>query len=60
VKNFKDKFLEALREGTLTPIELATRLRLPLHYVRYELSMLEEEGLVEYDLATEKWRISRK
>ncbi len=59
-KSLKDGVLEELEKGALNPVEISVRLRLPLQYVRYELSMLEEEGLIEYYLKTGNWRISRK
>ncbi len=54
------RVFEAVKKEASNPLEISKKLRLPLHYVSYELSMLEEEGLIEYDLKTEKWRISRK
>jgi Mn-dependent DtxR family transcriptional regulator len=52
--------LEELKKEASITLEVAVRLRVPLQWVTYEISMLEEEGLIEYDLKTEKWRISRK
>ena len=60
VKSVRDRILEALKKVALTAPELSERLRMPTHYPMYGLSMLEEEGLIEYDLATEKWHLNRR
>jgi Mn-dependent DtxR family transcriptional regulator len=56
----KAAVLKELKKKVSITLEVAVRLRVPLQWVTYEISMLEEEGLIEYDLKTEKWRISRK
>jgi len=52
--------LEVLKKEALNPSEIASRTWLPQQYVRYILPKLKIEGLVEYDLATEKWHLKRR
>jgi len=56
-KSLKNRILEALKKEDLTGLELAERLGMKPYY--FMLSKLEEEGLIEYDLATEKWHLKR-
>ena len=59
-KSLRDRILDALKKEGLTAPELSERLRISTDYPMYKLLKLEEEGLVEYDLATEKWRLKRR
>jgi len=59
-KSVKDGVLEALKKGDLTPFQISNRIKLPLRYVTWELSLLEEEGLAEYDFTKEKWHLKRR
>jgi len=60
VKSLRDRILEALKKEALSSPELSEKLRMPMHYPRCGLLKLEDEGLVKYDLATEKWRLKRR
>ena len=57
-KSLRDRVLEALKKEGLTALELSERVDVKPFY--FMLSRLEEEGLIEYDLATEKWRLKRR
>ena len=57
-KSLRDRILEALKKEDLTALELSERVGVEPYY--FTLSRLEEEGLIEYDLATKKWRIKRR
>jgi len=50
--------LEALKKESLTALELSERVGVEPYY--FTLSRLEEEGLIEYDSATEKWHLKRR
>jgi len=50
--------LEALKKESLTALELSERVDVEPYY--FTLSKLEEEGLIEYDSATEKWPLKRR
>ena len=57
-KSLKDRILEALKKESLTALELSERVGMePYHFTLFKL---EEEGLIEYDSATEKWRLKRR
>ncbi len=56
-KSLKDRILEALKKERLTVFDLSERLGTKPNYF---LSKFEEEGLIEYDLATEKWCLKRR
>ena len=56
-KSLKDRILEALKKEGLTVLELSERVGMGPYYST--LSRLEEEGLIEYDSATEKWHLKR-
>ena len=56
-KSLRDRILEALKKESLTVSELTERLGTIRNHVMFELFKLEEERLVEYDLATEKWHL---
>jgi len=60
VKSLKDRILEALKKEGLTALELSERIGKPCHSMSFMLSKLEEEGLTEYDLATEKCHLKRR
>ena len=56
-KSLRDRILEALKKERLTALELSERVGVePYHFTLFKL---EEEGLIEYDSATEKWHIRR-
>jgi len=57
-KSLKDRILEALKKESLTALELSERVGVEPYY--FTLSRLEEEGLIEYDSATEKWHLKRR
>lgn len=59
-KSLRDRILEALKKESLTSPELSERLRMPMYYYMYKLLGLEDEGLVKYDLTTEKWHLKRR
>jgi len=59
-RSLRDRILEVLKKEALNPSEIASRTWLPQQYVRYILPKLKIEGLVEYDLATEKWHLKRR
>ena len=50
---------ELKKEASIT-LEVAVKLRVPLQWVTYEISLLEEEGLIEYDMARGKWRHKKR
>jgi len=57
-KSLRDRILEALKKEALTESELCERLRISIDYPKDDLLLkLEDEGLVKYDLATEKWHL---
>ena len=57
-KSLKDRLLEALKKEDLTESELCERLRISIDYPKDDLLLkLEDEGLVKYDLTTEKWHL---
>ena len=56
-KSLRDRILEALKKEGLTIFELFERLGMKSHYLLWKL---EEEGLIEYDLATGKWHLKRR
>ena len=56
-KSLKTKILEALEREPLSAFELAEKLGTKTQFLR--LAKLEEEGLIEYDLATEKWHLKK-
>ena len=56
-KSLRDRLLEALKKEDLTALELSERVDVEPHY--FMLLKLEEEGLIEYDSATEKWRLKK-
>jgi len=57
-KSLRDRILEALKKEGLTALELSERVGVKPYY--FTLSRLEEKGLIEYDSATEKWRLKRR
>ena len=57
VKSVRDRILEALKKEALTEPELSERLRISIDYPKNLLLKLEDEGLIKYDLATEKWHL---
>ena len=57
-KSLRDKILGALEKESLSALELSERVNLRSCY--FMLSRLEEEGLIEYDSATEKWHLKRR
>jgi len=57
-KSLKDRILETLKKESLTALELSERIDVKPFY--FTLSRLEEEGLIEYDFATEKWHLKRR
>ena len=57
-KSLKDRILEALKKESLTALELSERVDVEPYY--FTLSKLEEEELIEYDSATEKWHLKRR
>ena len=57
-KSLRDKILEALKKESLAALELSERVGVKPYY--FMLSRLEEEGLIEYDLATDKWHLNRR
>ncbi len=60
VKSRRDRVLEALKEEAVNHAEISARLKLPRHYVAWQMSVLEEEGLIEYDMARGKWRHKKR
>jgi len=52
--------LEALKKEGLTALELSERVVTPLHHLGFYMLKLEEEGLIEYNSATEKWCLKRR
>ena len=59
-KSIRDKVLEAIKNEPSNPLVLARRLRVSRQYVIWQLSVLEEEGLIEYDIARNKWRSKKR
>ena len=59
-KSLKDRVFEALKKKASNPLEVSRRLRVPRQYVIWQLSVLEEEGLIEYDMARNKWRPKKR
>jgi len=57
-KSLKDRILESLKKEGLTALELSERVGVDPYY--FKLSRIEEEGLIEYNLATEKWHLKRR
>ena len=57
-KSLRDRILEALKKERLTALELSERVGVEPHY--FMLLKLEEEGLIEYDFATEAWHLKRR
>ena len=58
VKSVKDRILEALKKEALTEPELSEKLRISIDYPKDDLLLkLEDEGLIKYDLTTEKWHL---
>jgi len=57
VKSLRDRILEALKKESLTALELSERTGWKQYY--FMLSKLEDEGLIEYDSATGKWRLKK-
>ena len=55
-KSLKDRILEALKKESLTAPELSERLGMKSHYLLWNL---EEEGLIEYDVAAGKWHLKK-
>ena len=51
--------MEALKKENLTARELSKRVGIK-KYPYFTLSWLEEEGLIEYGLVTEKWHLKRR
>ncbi|MHC3128929.1 MAG: hypothetical protein IBV52_02485 [Candidatus Bathyarchaeota archaeon] len=51
-KSLRDRILEALKKESLTALELSERVGVGPYYST--LLRLEEEGLIEYNLATGK------
>ena len=58
-KSLRDRILEALKKEALTAPELSERLRISTDYPMYGLLKLEDEGLIKYDLTTEKWHLKK-
>lgn len=56
-KTLRTKILEVLEKESLNALELAERLKTKPQFLR--LAKLEEEGLIELDLATDKWHLKR-
>ena len=57
-KSLRDRILEALKKEGLTALELSEGIGMePYHFTLFKL---EEEGLIEYDSAIEKWRLKRR
>ncbi|GAI80937.1 unnamed protein product, partial [marine sediment metagenome] len=52
-----DRILEALKKEKLTLFELSERLGIKSPYLLWKL---EEEGLIEYNFATDKWHLKRR
>ncbi len=59
-KSLKDRVFEALKKEPSNPLVIARRLRVPRQYVTWQLSVLEKEGLIEYDMARNKWRPKKR
>jgi len=59
-KSLRDRILEALKKEGLTALELSERVVTPLHHLGFYMLKLEEEGLIEYNSATEKWCLKRR
>ena len=49
--------MEALKKEALTSSELSEKLRITTDYPKNLLLKLEDEGLIKYELATEKWHL---
>ena len=58
-KSLRDRILEALKKEASNPLDISRRLRLSQKYVTWQLSVLEEEGVIEYDMARGKWHLKR-
>jgi len=59
MKSLRDRILEALKKESLTARELSERVGIK-KYPYFTLSWLEEEGLIEYDSATDKWHLKEE
>jgi len=59
-ENLRKGILKTLRKKASNPSKIASGLGLPLQYVKWQLSLLEEKGLIEYNFATEKWHLKRR
>jgi len=59
MKSLRDRILEALKKERITARELSERVGIK-KYPYFTLSWLEEEGLIEYGLVTEKWHLKRR
>jgi len=57
-KSLRDKILEALKKDGLAVLELSEVIGVEPYF--FTLLRLEEEGLIEYDLAAGKWRLKRR
>ena len=55
-KSLKDRVFEALKKEASNPLEVSRRLKVSRQYVAWQLLVLEKEGLIEYDVARNKWR----
>jgi len=51
-KSLRDKILEVVKKGGLAVLELSEEIGVEPYY--FTLLRLEDEGLIEYDSATEK------
>jgi len=57
-KSLKDRILEALKKESLTLFELSEKAEMkPEHFILFKL---KEEGLIDYDFATDKWYLKRR
>jgi len=57
-KSLRDRILEVVKKEGLTVLELSEEIGVEPYY--FTLLRLEEEGLIEYDLAAGKWHLKSK
>ena len=57
-KSERDKILEVVKKEGLAVLELSEEIGVEPYF--FTLLRLEEEGLIEYDFATEKWHLKRR